>query len=160
MKKLIIILLLLQTTVLVYGPVPQNDPDKIFENWLYNYAPLTPGNLKLAIDFNNIIAPAVVFAQSRLETGNFQSKLCTGYNNLFGMKKARRRPTTAQGATDNNYAAYRTWYDSVKDMKLFQQWYLSRGRDLTDYFGFLASIGYAEDPYYLAKVVKLCTTSR
>ena len=56
-----------------------------------------------------------------------------------------------------SYATYQSWYDSVKDMKLFQSWYLSRGRDLGNYFSFLSGIGYAEDPYYLAKLKRLCT---
>jgi hypothetical protein len=75
------------------------------------------------------------------------------------MKKALVRPTTAHGSTDNNFATYHTWYDSVTDINLFQQWYLERGRDMTDYFEFLATIGYAEDPRYLDKVKSLCIQS-
>lgn len=157
MKKLLIILIMLSIAVAVYAPGVERDTRKDFENWFSNSATLTPEHLKMAIEFNGIIAPVIVMAQSRLETGNFQSELCIGHNNLFGMKKARRRTTTALGATDNNYATYLSWYDSVKDMKLFQQWYLSRGRELTDYFGFLASIGYAEDKHYLRKVRTLCS---
>lgn len=159
MKKLLCVLIMLQSAVLLYGPGTDRDPVKDLENWLYSCAELTPENLKIAIDLNGIISADIIMAQSRLETGNYQSVLCTMYNNLFGMKKARIRPTTARGATDNNYATYLTWYDSVKDLKLFQDWYLSRGRDLTDYFGFLESIGYAEDPHYLIKVRELCITS-
>lgn len=157
MKRTILILLLLPVAVILYAPGLKTDIAHEVERWLCNSAELTPENLKLAIDLNGIIASEIVMAQSRLETGNFRSDLCTGHNNLFGMKKARRRPTTALGATENDYASYRSWYDSVKDMKLFQQWYLSRGRDLTDYYGFLASIGYAEDKHYLRKVRTLCS---
>jgi len=157
MKKLLIILIMLNTAVAVYAPGVERDPERDIETWLSSSAGLSLENLKLAIKINGIIAPEIVMAQSRLETGHFQSELCAGHNNLFGMKKARRRPTTALGVTDNNYATYRSWYDSVKDMKLFQEWYLSRGRDLTDYFGFLASVGYAEDNHYLRKVRTLCS---
>lgn len=160
MKKLICILIMLQSVTLVYGPGVDRNPVSDMEIWLSDYAKLTPENLKFAIELNGIIAPKIVMAQCRLETGYFKSDLCTGHNNLFGMKKARRRPTTALGTTDNNYATYKSWYDSVKDVKLFQEWYLSRGRDLTDYFGFLASIGYAEDKHYLDKVKELCSISR
>jgi flagellum-specific peptidoglycan hydrolase FlgJ len=159
MKKLLIILLMSWTAIVVYAPGAERDPRKDLESRL-RFSELTTEYLKLAIEINGIIAPEIVFAQSCLETGNFQSELCTGQNNLFGMKKARRRQTTARGSTDNNYATYLSWYDSVKDMKLFQEWYLSRGRDLTDYFGFLAAIGYAEDPLYIPKVRKLCSISK
>lgn len=140
----------------VYAPVPERNPERDIEAWFSSSAGLNLENLKLAIEINGIIAPVIVMAQSRLETGNFQSELCTGHNNLFGMKKARRRPTTALGATENDYASYRSWYDSVKDMKLFQQWYLSKGRDMTDYFSFLRQIGYAEDAHYIPKLRELC----
>lgn len=159
MKKFLIILIMLLTAVTVYAPGMERDPERDIEAWLSSSAGLNLENLKLAMEINGIIAPEIVLAQSRLETGNYQSVLCIMYNNLFGMKKARVRPTTALGATENDYASYRSWYDSVKDLKLFQEWYLSRGRDLTDYFGFLASIGYAEDPHYLVKVKQLCISS-
>jgi hypothetical protein len=160
MKKLLLILIMLFLAGATYAPGPQRDPLNDIERWLRDSAPLCRENLKLAFDINGIIAPVIVMAQARLETGHFRSELCTWHNNLFGMKKARIRPTTALGATDNDYAVYKSWYDSVKDMKLFQEWYLSRGRDLKDYFGFLASIGYAEDPHYLAKVRELCIISK
>jgi flagellum-specific peptidoglycan hydrolase FlgJ len=159
MKKLLIILIVLWSTVELYAPEDVKDPGKDLESWLSS-SELTIDHLKLAIEINGIISPEIVFAQSCLETGHFRSDLCTGHNNLFGMKKARVRQTTAQGSTDNDYASYLSWYDSVKDMKFFQEWYLSRGRDLTDYFGFLSDIGYAEDTQYIRKVKELCSVSR
>ncbi len=156
MKKLLLILLLTLAATAVYAPEPKKDPMKELESWL-SASELTIDHLKLAIEINDIIAPVIVMAQARLETGHFRSELCTGHNNLFGMKLARVRPTNALGATEVGYAAYQTWYNSVIDMKLFQEYYLSRGRDLTYYFTFLESIGYAEDPLYLAKVRELCS---
>jgi len=160
MKKLFLILILLFTTKAIFAPGVERDPGEVIENYLCNYAELNRENLDLAFRINRITAPEIVMAQGHLETGNFQSKLCIGHNNLFGMKLARIRSTTALGATDNDYASYRSWYDSVKDMKLFQEWYLSRGRDLTDYYGFLSAIGYAEDPLYIPKVKELCIALR
>ena len=151
---------MLQAALACYAPGQLQDPRSDMESYLRNQAPFTVENLKLAIELNRIIAPDIVLAQSRLETGLFRSDLFRGHNNLFGMKLARRRPTTARGSTENDYATYLTWYDSVKDLKLFQEWYLSRGENLADYFRFLASVGYAEDPHYLAKVRQLCITSR
>lgn len=156
MKKLLLILVMLLTASAAYGPGTENDFNRKIENWL-QAAPLSREYIYLAFDINEIIAPVIVIAQSRLETGNYQSELCTDYNNLFGMKKARIRPTTATGSTENNYATYESWYDCIKDMKLFQQWYLSRGRDLSDYLTFLEVIGYAEDPLYIYKIEELCS---
>ncbi len=138
------------------APGTDQDIKRGMEKWLYT-AELTPENLKIALELNSIIARDTVFAQGRLETGNFTSILCLQHNNLFGMRKPLRRQTTALGKTDNNYAAYATWYDCVKDVTLFQQWYLERGRDMSNYFEFLKEIGYAEDPAYLNKLSLLCS---
>ncbi|HLN56111.1 MAG TPA: glucosaminidase domain-containing protein [Bacteroidales bacterium] len=157
MKKIIFILSIILVSFRAFAPGPKPDPRADLENYLSG-APLTRGNLQLAFELNHIAAPAVVMAQSRLETGNYQSRLCLEVNNLFGMNFPRIRPTTSTGSTEFGFAIYRSWYDCVKDMKLFQEWYLSRGRDLTNYFEFLAAIGYAEDPEYIQKLTLLCTT--
>jgi len=159
MKKLFIILIMLSCAITAYGPGLKKDLRSNIEKYLCT-ALLTHDNLQLALEINGIIAADIVRAQSHLETGNFQSDLCGLHNNLFGMKQPHVRATTAIGANEKGYAIYRSWYDSVKDIKLFQEWYLERGRDLSDYHAFLASIGYAEDVHYLAKVNELCTTSR
>lgn len=138
------------------APGTKQDIKRSAENWLYA-AELTPENLMIALELNSILAKDTVFAQGRLETGNFTSILCVQHNNLFGMRKPLRRQTTALGSTDNNYASYATWYDCVKDVALFQQWYLARGRDMSNYFLFLEEIGYAEDPGYINKLSLLCT---
>lgn len=143
-------------TLTLYAPGREQHPAADLEGYLSG-APLTRENLQLAFELNGIVAPAVVMAQSRLETGNYQSDLCLQANNLFGMNFPRIRPTTSTGSSEYGFAIYSSWYDSVKDMKLFQEYYRSRGRDLSDYFQFLAAIGYAEDPEYINKLTLLCT---
>lgn len=148
---MILLALILLVTLQGYAPGSGCDTQEKTEQWLQG-AELTPEHLKAALEIAGVMSADVVFAQARLETGNFTSELCRTHNNLFGMRQARRRETTALGATPNNYAAYNSWFDSVKDVSLFQEWYKERGRDLTDYFSFLALIGYAEDPNYLNKL--------
>ena len=46
----------------------------------------------------NVRFPHIVMAQARLETGNYKSRIFKENNNLFGMKVARRRPTTNKGS--------------------------------------------------------------
>ena len=142
--------------LVVYGPATGKDNTDKLENWLRTY-PISADKLQLAIQVNSIIAPEIVQAQSRLETGNYKSVLCIEYNNLFGMKMPVVRQTTAVGSTENGFAIYGTWYDSVRDMKLWQEWYATRGRDMEDYYRFLTSIGYAEDGEYINKLTLLCT---
>ena len=160
MKKALLILVLLPIAIIVFAPGLNSDLNTKIEKWLSSSAELTQGNLSLALEINGIKASQIVEAQSCLETGYFQSSLCTRHNNLFGMKRPLKRLTTAIGATSEGFAIYDCWYDSVKDMKLFQEFYQSRGRDLTNYMQFLSSIDYAQDPYYLFKIRRICITSR
>jgi len=91
--------------------------------------------------------PGIVLAQSRLETGNFTSSMCKVNNNLFGMKEAKQRRTTALG-TRNKHAYYSNWKQSVYDYLLWQNKYYKGG----DYYEFLLSVGYATDKEYLNKL--------
>lgn len=141
-------------------------------NWLHS-AELNEENLRMAVELEEIIAPDIIVCQGRLETGNFKSVLCREYNNLFGMRLAHVRATTALGETENGYAVYSSWYDCVRDMRLFQEWYERRGYRLegdppaplkggecresyVTYMLFLSAIGYAEDPGYIEKLSLLC----
>lgn len=80
--------------------------------------------------------PHIVFAQARLETGNFTSRRCRVQHNLFGIKH--------QG----KYASYRRWQDSVADYKRS----ISSRYQGGDYYAFLRRINYASDPRYIQKL--------
>jgi uncharacterized FlgJ-related protein len=60
----------------------------------------------------NIKNYQVVYAQAVLETGHFKSKSFKEGNNLFGMKVAKQRPTTAVGEY-LGHAKYNSWQESV-----------------------------------------------
>jgi uncharacterized FlgJ-related protein len=66
--------------------------------------------------------PDVVFAQALLESANFTSKLFKTQNNLFGMKLAMKRKTTAVGKNKSGYAKYNSVDDSIYDYYLFQEY--------------------------------------
>jgi len=59
-----------------------------------------------------------IMCQAAHETGNFQSLIFKENNNLFGMKLALIRKTTAIGE-NRGHAVYKTIEDSVKDFKLY-----------------------------------------
>ena len=71
---------------------------------LYRDTPLTPENVKMAIYDLNIQYPESSFKLSMNESGNCESKLAKKYNNLFGMKKPKKRITLAIDKIKNNYA--------------------------------------------------------
>ncbi len=69
--------------------------------------------------------PETVLSQSRLETGNFQSDIFKENHNLFGMKVAETRPTSAIGV-NRGHAQYRNWKESVIDYALLQSYIIAK----------------------------------
>ena len=82
-----------------------------FQDSVYNY-----------IVSLNIQHAEIVLKQAILESGHFSSKIFKENNNLFGMKVARQRPTTATGE-QYKHAKYDSWQMSVVDYALWQTKY-------------------------------------
>ena len=101
------------------------------------------------LDILNMEHPHIVFAQMRLESGNFKSDLAKNNDNFFGMKYPRQRATVAQGH-DRGYAYYRSWSYSVLDYAIWQRIYAS-GLTEDEYLEMLSE-KYAEDKAYVRKV--------
>ena len=98
----------------------------------------------------NIPFPEVVFAQAKLESGNFKGRIFLENHNLFGMKKPSIRSTTAKGE-QYNHAYYDSWKESVLDYALWSCRYLSKVKTREQYLEYLAN-NYAEDSLYIHKL--------
>lgn len=94
--------------------------------------------------------PHIVLAQSKLETGSWKSNVFLENHNLFGMKRASRRVSTAKGS-NNGHAYYESWRESVYDYAFYQCRYLGTIKTEKDYFSYL-SASYAEDSLYVGKL--------
>jgi len=101
----------------------------------------------------NIRFPHIVFAQAVLESGNFKSEIFKTNHNLFGLKIATRRPSTANGE-ENGHAYYDNWRESVQDYAMFQAAYLNDIKTEEEYFQYLRA-NYAEDSEYVEKLKKI-----
>jgi len=145
---------------------PENPYFKIeFETYFGYYLQRREELRNSEFDFNgfqeylrlrNVPNRKIVATQAILETGLFTSPIFYENNNLFGMKEPRVRKTTAIGS-NRGHATYDNWVDSVDDYILWYN-YVTRNRVYTDYLDFLVYIGYAEDPYYLSKLLLLKET--
>jgi flagellum-specific peptidoglycan hydrolase FlgJ len=102
--------------------------------------------------------PHIVYAQSILETGNWNSTIFIENNNLFGMRNSFSRATTANGSS-MGYACYNTWKDSLYDYALYQSSYTRHIKTEDDYFNHLKS-SYASDPLYVNKLKYLIKTNK
>lgn len=94
----------------------------------------------------NIRFPHIVLAQAILETGYYESRIYQENHNLFGMKQARARATTAKG-TQLGHAYYDHWKESVTDYALYQAAYLNKIRKEKQYLKYLDK-NYAEASNY------------
>lgn len=101
----------------------------------------------------NVKFPHIVFAQARLESGNFKSSIFLENNNLFGMKVARRRPTTNKGE-NRGHAYFDSWKECVVDYAFYQAAYLQDLKTEQQYLQYLKT-NYAEDPNYYQRLLKL-----
>lgn len=103
----------------------------------------------------NIRFPHIVMAQAIIESGHFKSNIFLVNHNLFGMKKARMRCTTAK-STNLGHAYYDNWQESVYDYALFQSRYLHDLKTEADYLEYLDR-NYAEAKDYdlmIKRVIK------
>ena len=97
--------------------------------------------------------PNVAIAQSKIETGNYESSIFKESYNLFGMKEPNVRPTTAIG-TMRNHAIYKDWRSSCIDYALWQARFCSKISTEDEYIVYLGSV-YAEDRQYEIKLRRL-----
>lgn len=89
----------------------------------------------------NIKFPEIVFAQSMKECG-FKSSLFENNHNCFGMREASKRPNMQNG-TQDGYAYYDTWKESVLDYAFYQSYIgLSKIKTEAEYLNFLKEMNY------------------
>lgn len=116
-----------------------NTPDSINDDILYDF-----------LLENNAWYPEILLAQAKLESGNYSSKIFQSNNNLYGMKRVYKRPTTQQG-DDKGYGYYSNWCLSVLDRILWDKFTFKNKPSKEEYLK--AMRGYAEDPHYIEKLI-------
>lgn len=112
----------------------------------------TPEKLREYILELNLKYPEIVFAQAKLESGNFTSRAFREQNNLFGLHVARQRPTLAKKGK-GKLARYKSWRDSVVDYAFLVADRMRKLQSREDY------LNYLDDNYdvqgYSKKLLKL-----
>lgn len=126
MKKILLLLL-----------IPVACSNKTQQNYPGEDSTLNVENLKFAVYSLPFKHRDIIIAQAILETGWFTSENCKKNNNVFGMKKAYTRMTTADTVIDG-YSHYPSWRHSVIDYYLLQSVTESvYPRNRTAYFNYL-----------------------
>lgn len=99
--------------------------------------------------------PDVAVAQMELESAGGTSNIAMQNNNIFGMKLATQRPTTALGER-NNHAYYSHWRQSCIDYAMWQSFVMNPENILSeeswiDYIGRM----YSKDDNYKIKLLRI-----
>lgn len=118
-----------------------------------DYPPFSEDELIEKLKELNVKFPHIVLAQAKIESASYSSNIFKYNHNLFGMREAKSRITTALG-TQRNHAYYKDWTQSVYDYAFYQATYLKKIKTEEQYFRYLGN-SYAEDPNYLLKIKKL-----
>ena len=103
----------------------------------------------------------IVLAQAIIESGTFKSHVFKTKNNMFGMRVAKRRGTTAlDKKTYHGYATYASWIDCVRDYKLYQD-YVTKNKIVSrsQYLSILAR-SYSTSPGYVSAVEKVAVQNK
>jgi uncharacterized FlgJ-related protein len=127
MKTILYILLFIPNSL--FAPHAEMSKQDMISAWEFQFLtqPFTPARLKTALEIF-VDKPDVAFAQARLETGDFTSRIWIENRNAFGMHPPAVRETYSIGE-NRKCAVYRHWFYSVLDYKLMQDYYYSLGHD-------------------------------
>jgi hypothetical protein len=98
----------------------------------------------------NLPYPYITLAQSKLETGNFTSKIFNENHNVFGQKEAKVRVNLARG-TQYGHAYYNSWEESILDYAYWYSTYASKCKTEEQFYQLLDRV-YAEDELYSQKL--------
>ncbi len=120
---------------------PVGNNKKVYSYRQWNPRELNLKNLTDVMTEVGLSNKLFVLAQAVLETGNFSSRVCKEYNNLFGLYDSKNR----------DYYRFERWEDSVVGYGKMIQYRYNGG----NYLHFLKRIGYAEDPRYITKIARM-----
>ena len=95
----------------------------------------------------------VMVAQSKIETAHYTSLVFKANKNLFGMRLARIRETTAIGE-QHNHADYVSWQQSVADYKLWQDRVIHKLNTKQKYLAYIDKY-YADNKQYVNLIKRM-----
>lgn len=111
---------------------------------------LNKENFFLVCEIYDIKFPEIVYAQARLESGNFKSKLFQTKNNFLGLYNSRIK----------DFYEFDHWTDCLLGYRDLLQFKYTGDDNQETYYKFLKDLPYAMDPEYIKKVRKITESIR
>ena len=106
---------------------------------------LNKENFFLVCKIYDIKFPEIVYAQARLESGNFKSKLFQTKNNFLGLYNSRIK----------DFYEFDHWTDCLLGYRDLLQFKYNGDDNKETYYKFLKELPYAMDSEYIQKVRKI-----
>lgn len=113
--------------------------------------PLTKENVYKELIRLRVLYPDLVLRQCLNESGQLKSRRALEDNNIFGLKKAELRPSTAIGWDSQLHCIYNNWQDCVIDYALYQAYIRASQYKSEDAYKKRLQLNYAEDKDYVNK---------
>ena len=110
-----------------------------------NELELNKENFFLVCKIYEVQFPEIVYAQARLESGNFKSKLFQTKNNFLGLYNSKIK----------DFYEFDHWTDCIKGYKTLLQFKYKGDNNIETYYEFLINLPYAQDPNYTQKIRKM-----
>lgn len=116
----------------------------------YTTAPITElelnkENFFLVCQIYDVQFPEIVYAQARLESGNFKSKLFETKNNFLGLYNSKTK----------DFYEFEHWTECILGYKELLQFKYTGDEQIETYYQFLIDLPYAIDPQYITKVKRI-----
>ena len=145
MKKIIVSVLLCTIGLLFSSSTIKPTIEREYVTVPIDKLELNKDNFFLVCKIYDIKFPEIVYAQARLESGNFKSKLFQNKNNFLGLYNSRIK----------DFYEFDHWTDCLLGYRDLLQFKYNGDEHHETYYKFLKELPYAMDPEYIQKVRKI-----
>lgn len=120
-------------------------PEKDYATVPITKLELNKENFFLVCEIYEVQFPEIVYAQARLESANFKSKLFETKNNFLGLYNSKVK----------DFYEFGHWTECIRGYKDLLQFKYTGDEQIENYYQFLIDLPYAMDPQYITKVKKI-----
>lgn len=150
MKKVLISVLLSTIGLLFSSSTIKPTIEREYVTVSIDKLELNKDNFFLVCKIYDIKFPEIVYAQARLESGNFKSKLFQTKNNFLGLYNSRIK----------DFYEFDHWTDCLLGYRDLLQFKYNGDDNQETYYKFLKDLPYAMDPEYIQKVRRIAKSTQ
>ena len=150
MKKIIVSVLICTIGLLFSSSTIKPTIEREYVTVPIDKLELNKDNFFLVCEIYDIKFPEIVYAQARLESGNFKSKLFQSKNNFLGLYNSKIK----------DFYEFDHWTDCLMGYRDLLQFKYNGDDNQETYYKFLKDLPYAMDPEYIQKVRRIAKSTQ